>query len=394
MGSMLIIMSLIACGVCIPVLHRGGRADGEHSFAYRSLAWLWIGIFGTLWISLIVLMSYDPSDGTPREERAELLDASLEASLSSSEASTALCTFCRIEGCQYFYDRPNRKHCTMCNKCVTGFDHHCPFLNQCIGDRNYHLFFMVVALYNILCGTCIVAGSLLIAEAYTGDTQIHNEAGRIWGKIMFSLLTCTMLLFSCMQVPFLLPLFLFHVGLVRQGWETGKFTSTYMLTADRNGYVRGRQSYLDERAKYRLEWLAHANFMDQTSAFKIWKDHVNQDVELRASSEVVANMSGVNKHMVEISSAVALHSTGAWKRSINYAKGLKGDEVRVSRRVEDDVEEPLLKRGYAKYVLDSTPGERNRSSMAASEPARRGWFDKICCVMGSKDPELERGSVG
>ncbi|KAG5505499.1 hypothetical protein GH5_03528 [Leishmania sp. Ghana 2012 LV757] len=59
----------------------------------------------------------------------------------SAEPCTEPCVFCRR------FVQVGCKHCSVCDKCVPGFDHHCRWLNSCVGARNYRLFatFMGVA---------------------------------------------------------------------------------------------------------------------------------------------------------------------------------------------------------------------------------------------------------
>mmetsp|Transcript_24463 Transcript_24463/g.36691 ORF Transcript_24463/g.36691 Transcript_24463/m.36691 type:complete len:326 (+) Transcript_24463:59-1036(+) len=42
------------------------------------------------------------------------------------------------------------KHCHICEKCVSHFDHHCKWLNTCIGAKNYWHFFTMLALIIVL----------------------------------------------------------------------------------------------------------------------------------------------------------------------------------------------------------------------------------------------------
>merc|ERR1711988_2048758 len=157
MGTLMVLISMIFWGVVFPVLHGSQRI-----FAYT-----WMGLFSVLWISVIAIMSYDPSRVVtdPKE---------------IPEESRQLVTYCKLRGCQCWYANKYRKHCKACNKCVTGFDHHCPFLNQCIGDSNYKLFFVVLTTYNLVVLFTMAVGVWAIIMLWTPGTSVAAEGGRVW----------------------------------------------------------------------------------------------------------------------------------------------------------------------------------------------------------------------
>jgi len=191
----------------------------------------------------------------------------LEQDFSVEESERRLVTSCKYSGCECKYDRPYRKHCSMCNKCTSGFDHHCPFLNQCIADANYKLFFSILVLVNALCFLCVGYGTFLLVQALGNpeDSPIAKEAKRIWGTVMFCTLTATMMLLALFHLPFVLPLLHYHIYLCRLERSTGQFQATYMFTVDRRGYLRGRSAYSDQQAKEHLVWLTQSCFLDLQS---------------------------------------------------------------------------------------------------------------------------------
>ena len=41
------------------------------------------------------------------------------------------------------------RHCRMCQKCISTYDHHCPWLGNCIGERNRKHFYLYLWLQQI-----------------------------------------------------------------------------------------------------------------------------------------------------------------------------------------------------------------------------------------------------
>mmetsp|Transcript_24137 Transcript_24137/g.62173 ORF Transcript_24137/g.62173 Transcript_24137/m.62173 type:complete len:450 (+) Transcript_24137:101-1450(+) len=74
------------------------------------------------------------------------------------------CYICQIEV------HKRSKHCKVCRKCVSVFDHHCVWLNNCIGAPNYRLFLATIWCTLVFLAVQ-VAGLLVVLAALLSDDE-------------------------------------------------------------------------------------------------------------------------------------------------------------------------------------------------------------------------------
>lgn len=123
---------------------------------------------------------------------------------------TEPCVFCRrfvIFG---------SKHCSVCDKCVPGFDHHCRWLNTCVGEGNYVMFccFMGTA----WCSIALVfgVGIYVISNAFIHKQDFSDRLKERFGVssyVTYMVFLFLTLALSAAGLAALGNLIVFHINL-------------------------------------------------------------------------------------------------------------------------------------------------------------------------------------
>ena len=156
--------------------------------------------------------------------------------------------------------RPARsKHCVVCNRCVSRFDHHCPWLNSCVGERNYRWFLTFLLYHSYLCAYAVYIHGCIIyhlavdvhrlPEAYYYDATGQTVPVSYWQGFQYLFLHHNIVMaigiFTSVIGLALFGFWAYHIYLIAKGMTTNETFKWQDLKDELRA-----QSVAMQRAKY------------------------------------------------------------------------------------------------------------------------------------------------
>lgn len=157
---------------------------------------------------------------------------------------------------------PRTKHCHICRKCISGFDHHCLFLNTCIGARNYPHFIAMLTFTSLLLAFQLgVTLSVLIRVGRDDAAFLRQIAESSLSRNGYIVLLVLLSSIPWLFLVFVFSLLAFHVGIIIMGQTTYEWILAARArkdAADDLRQVSDRASRADEiersKATIEAEW--------------------------------------------------------------------------------------------------------------------------------------------
>lgn len=200
--SVVVLDALFTFAVVIPLLTSPAR-------------WIFLGLFLPAFLCTaavaVITMCIDPVDPSAQSEGDPTV----------KPAEKLWCQSCHA------WVRLDSKHCWMCNKCVSNFDHHCPWLNTCVGTKNYAFFFVSVVVTMVMISLMMAAMITLLVQHASADSDgILSTWDFIAEEVLIFFISVFMTvngILLCLDI-FLLAfhIFLFYKGLTTYDYLTGK----------------------------------------------------------------------------------------------------------------------------------------------------------------------------